>query len=278
MQILTFYKKHPRHVFFIVLILFLAATLFRFYPGYDWGPHKVQDGETLSGVLVRALDGNTFLAFAALNNMRRTFDVDMIWRNVGSPLEGGDIVSLRNNEIIITKPSDTEFRASLFPAKAYQKRLAQVAFYNTFIIGLAVMTIILIVKHASGEFRSRAPVSAFSVRVAQFLLAWASLPFLGVLILMLIFFFISVEVLIFDFSATILRLYRQSIENLILIVFVCLGLVIVYFVLKGARRLYKSYTGNYSLKPFFLAATVAGFSGVLCFEITYFIARMFFYA
>ena len=47
-------QKHPRYGIAIILILIITSILFRFHVGYDWGPHKVREGETLSGIMVRA--------------------------------------------------------------------------------------------------------------------------------------------------------------------------------------------------------------------------------
>lgn len=153
-NIFSFFRQYPKRGAIIFLIIFFSVLLFKPHLGYDWGPHKVRPGETLSEVLLEAFEGNSYIAYAAINNLREKFNVDEIWGNTQFFSQDGDVVYLKGNNFILKKPNGTEIQKKIFPDISYQKRLLQTLYHDLLIIFLAGIFIKLIVDSAKDKFEN----------------------------------------------------------------------------------------------------------------------------
>lgn len=175
----TAIRKHPRHFVAIVCVLLVGALFFQPHLGYDWGPYKVGRNETLSELLVHAMNDNTYLAFASVNYLRdqQKINPDTLWKNNEYPIvEGGDTVSIAGNTLTIIKPNGTQIHSPLFPARSYVKRIAQVVTGNAMMTILILTIVTLIAEHTKNGLQLR----ALATDERRLLMKFATLTHYGV--------------------------------------------------------------------------------------------------
>lgn len=151
----SFFPKHRYHTLILICMVTAFLWAFRFNLGYDWGPYAVQKRDTLSGIMERALGGNTFLAYAAINNIRDDVKVNTIWMNTKARVQDGDVIELKGNTFVLSKPNGTTMSAQLFPVKSYAKRRVQALTFNIFLTFLLLVGVVMVIDHARRMFRRK---------------------------------------------------------------------------------------------------------------------------